>query len=369
MTQIALVSLLLSLPHICGVREKDAKSGRVLRVENGGLLFTDNPEGVSGVDGYCSVPMGSQTLWLFGDAFLFDPTAPAKPWVGDVSNCALLVPQGHGSAPLRHYRFLTGGKTGLARQVLPNRPEEDKKTRIWPLGCWYDGAHRAVYAYYAIIRMTDSGGPFGFRILGYGLARADTHDPAALQFTRLKGSDGSDLWGRWEKDPLFGLAVISGVPGEDLYMIGCREIDGRKRAKLARVPKSKIEDPGAYEYFAGSSRTPRWTKRTADAADIEGLGEIPAALSISHNAYLGGYLAVHQVGIGEKIRLCVAPEPWGPYQTISEMGARHKAFAKAFCYDGAEHAELAEEDGRIIYVTYVDSERYWLQLYKVTLQK
>ena len=44
--------------------------------------------------------------------------------------------------------------------------------------------------------------------------------------------------------------------------------------------------------------------------------------------------------------LCVgvAPQPWGPYETIGEIGAPHKAFAKTFCYDGAEHSELAEED-------------------------
>jgi Domain of unknown function (DUF4185) len=369
MSPVTVLALLLSMPLNLGAPEKEAKPPRVLRVENGGLLFTDNAAGVSGVDGYCSLPIGSKTLWLFGDAFLLHPTAPAKPWVGDVSNCALLVSHGYGAAPLRHYRFLTDPKTGLARPVLPNRPEETQKTRIWPLGCWYDDAHQAVYAYYSIIKMTDAGGPFGFRIAGYGLARADARDPAALQFTRLKGNDGTDLWGRWEDGVLFGLAVIAGVPDGHVYLIGCGAVDSRRPAKLARVPKSQIEDPGAYEYFAGSASVPRWTKRAADAVNIEGLRDIPSALSVAPNAYLGGYLAVHQVGISEKIRLCLASRPWGPYETIGEIGAPHKAFAKTFCYDGAEHPELAEEGGRIIYITYVDSERYWLQLYKITLQR
>ena len=72
--------------------------------------------------------------------------------------------------------------------------------------------------------------------------------------------------------------------------------------------------------------------------------------------------------ISEKIRLSLSKEIWGPYEPIGEITAPHKAFAKAFCYDGAEHPELAEENGRIIYITYVDSDRYWEQLYKVTLQ-
>src|SRR5262245_37586007 len=73
-------------------------SPRIEKVENAGLLFTDNPAGVSGTDAGYSLPLGEQTLWLFGDVFLLHPTDPAKPYVGGVSNCALLVPAGHGTS-------------------------------------------------------------------------------------------------------------------------------------------------------------------------------------------------------------------------------------------------------------------------------
>jgi len=53
----------------------------------------------------------------------------------------------------------------------------------------------------------------------------------------------------------------------------------------------------------------------------------------------------------------------------SEIGSPHQAFASSFCYAGKEHPELAEQGGRVIYVTYVDNQRYWLQLLKVTLAK
>ena len=90
---------------------------------------------------------------------------------------------------------------------------------------------------------------------------------------------------------------------------------------------------------------------------------------MAYNAYLGGYLAVHSVGISERMRLSLAPAPWGPYRPIAEIGAPHRALERAFCYAGKEHPELAQEHGRILYITYVDSERYWLQLLKVTLQR
>ena len=54
--------------------------------------------------------MGERTLWLFGDVFLLHPRDPEKRYVGGVSNCALTVPAGHGTGPLRSYKFLTDSK-------------------------------------------------------------------------------------------------------------------------------------------------------------------------------------------------------------------------------------------------------------------
>src|SRR5580704_4722610 len=41
------------------------QSPRMEKVENEGLLFTDNKAGVTGVDGYFSLPIGKQTAWFF----------------------------------------------------------------------------------------------------------------------------------------------------------------------------------------------------------------------------------------------------------------------------------------------------------------
>lgn len=342
---------------------------RIVKVENEGLLFTDNKAGVSGVDGYFSLPMGSETAWFFGDVFLLDPTSPEKQWLGDVSNCALLTPSGKGRRGLAEYHFLTNPKTGVARPVIANRPDEDNKTRFWPLAGHYDEQERAVYLYYTRVRFTDEGGPLGFKIIGYGLAKSDARNPDAMQFERLKTRGGNELWGRVQDVPIFGIAVASGAPGTNLYVLGYREKKKDRPATLARVPKERIGDSSAYEYFAGTAESPRWSRNVSDAADIEGLSQIPSVISVAWNEYLGGYLAVHQVNTSERIEFCIAKEPWGPYEKIGEIGAPHKAFSKTFCYDGAEHPELEEENGRILHVTFVDSERYWQQMYRVILEK
>lgn len=368
----AALGLLLTHPSISADAHLDAApvaGFTVAKVENGGLLFTDNHAGVSGVDAGYSVFLGNRTLWLFGDVFLLDPHAPARNYVGGVSNCALLAPAGSGVEPLRRYRFLTDAKSGLARQVIPYSAGEDQKTRLWPFGGWFDKAANRVYLYYGRIRTT-GGGALDFRIEGHGLAAADVSDPDKLVFSRMKAATGDELW--WTtsaKTPLFGCAVVGDAPGEMLYIVGVEEKPGGKRGKLARVRKDRIADSNAYEYYAGTPSAPRWSRTVSEAADVEGLSDFPNELSVSYNTYLNAYLAVHSVGISEKIRLSTAPSPWGPYTLLAEIGAPHQAFAQAFCYAGKEHPELAEQHGRIVYITYADNQRYWLQLLKVTLAR
>ena len=53
--------------------------------------------------------------------------------------------------------------------------------------------------------------------------------------------------------------------------------------------------------------------------------------------------------------------PWGPYDNPHNIVVPKQVFSNGFCYAAKEHPELAEENGRVIYVTYVDSSRYWLQ--------
>jgi hypothetical protein len=170
---------------------------------------------------------------------------------------------------------------------------------------------------------------------------------------------------------MFGSAVVGGVPANDpyLYIVGIKERAGKKVGNLARVRKERIEHLTDYEYFTGTPIMPRWTNAVSEAADVEGLADFPNELSIAYNNYLKGYLAVHSIGVEPRLRLSLAPHPGGPYRKIAEIGAPHRAFERAFCYAGKEHPELAEQNGKIIYVTYVDSQRYWLQLLKITLSR
>jgi len=144
---------------------------------------------------------------------------------------------------------------------------------------------------------------------------------------------------------------------------------GNRDGVMARVRKDRITDARAYEYYAGNPKKPRWSRNRADCADVEGLADFPSEASVSYNRYLGGYLAVHNIVLDDRIRISLAPKPWGPYRQIAVIGAPRQAFQKNPCYAGKEQPELAEDNGRVVYITYVDQQRYWLQLLKVTLAR
>jgi len=347
----------------------NAVNASVVRVENRGLLFTDNSAGVTGTDAGYSIQFRKQALWLFGDVFLQDSVAPAKPYVGAVSNCALLAPRSGGVAALRQYRFLTDPATGLARQVLPLQPGEGKDVRLWPFGGWYDAHSDRVNLFYARVRVTGSG-PLDFHVDGYGLAQSQIEPAETIHFARIPAGPNEDLW--WtgaNGEPVFGSAVVSGSRDGYVYVVGFQQRGATKVGKLARVPRDQATDRGAYVYYAGGDAAPHWTRDISASADVEGLAGFPSELSVAWNPFLGGFLAVHSIGLTDRARLSVASAPWGPYRAIAEIGTPKRALSSAFCYAAKEHPELAEDRARIIYVTYVDSGRYWLELLKVTLQK
>jgi CubicO group peptidase (beta-lactamase class C family) len=92
------------------------------------------------------------------------------------------------------------------------------------------------------------------------------------------------------------------------------------RMVLARVPKGKLPDREAYEFFAGldAGGGPRWSPDVAGrAAVFESRGRCYRS-SVSYDAGIGRYLWC-QTGPGEDprfrggIAIHDAPEPWGPW--------------------------------------------------------
>jgi hypothetical protein len=344
-----------------------------------GPQFTENDCRVTGQDGAYSVPLADgRVFWYFGDT-LVGARPPGS--LRDVFTRLAEIGQPQGHAPFERLPTNTGlvhpaqtGGGGLTdyahivdadgeiRQLVPAGPgDRDEWDRMWCMhGIELGGT---LYLSYMHIRMlAHSGGPFdmGFELIGTGLARGSAAD---WQFERLP-ADGRDIW--WPApEPQFTAAFLA---VEDwLYLYGViADAAGVQRVYLARVRPADIEDLGAYTYLSGPG--PDWSADVADAATL--FDGPPNELSVSWNAYLGAYLAVHSNhGTGEQVGR-TAPAPWGPWSAPTTLWTVRPWPGKTYpvaAYAGKEHPALAEDGGRVVYLTYVEAEEYLPHLIRIEL--
>jgi CubicO group peptidase (beta-lactamase class C family) len=94
------------------------------------------------------------------------------------------------------------------------------------------------------------------------------------------------------------------------------------RIVLARVPKGRIKERGAYEFFKGlgPDGTPAWAKDVAERGGVFRSPRKCYRTSVSYHAGLKRYLLCHAGDDGPKVQVGFgiydAPEPWGPWTTV-----------------------------------------------------
>jgi Domain of unknown function (DUF4185) len=89
---------------------------------------------------------------------------------------------------------------------------------------------------------------------------------------------------------------------------------------LMRVPKDRIMDRAAYEFFAGldHSGKPRWTSEIQQrAAVFENPGSVGSSVRVDYDAGLRRYLLATFTRWDGSWGLYDAPEPWGPWTTAA----------------------------------------------------
>ena len=95
------------------------------------------------------------------------------------------------------------------------------------------------------------------------------------------------------------------------------------RFVLLRVPKARIAEQAAYEFFAGldAAGQPTWSKRFADRAGVFEHKGLCMRSGLTYNAALKRYLWVQILPVGQPrfsggFGVYEAPEPWGPWSTV-----------------------------------------------------
>ncbi|HWP39411.1 MAG TPA: DUF4185 domain-containing protein, partial [Tepidisphaeraceae bacterium] len=154
-----------------------------------------------------------------------------------------------------------------------------------------------------------------------------------------------------------------------VYLYGTVKQDQVQNCYLARAQAGALAEISSYEYFAGGHR---WSRDLSEAAAI--FSHMPSELSVSFNAHLGQYLAVHSLDLSGRIVGRTAPNPWGPWSepvvlwTVQPPPRPRPLPYPTLIYAGKEHPELSEQNGRIVYLTYVEFEEYFPHLVEVELE-
>lgn len=377
---------------------------RVKSASDLGPQFADNPHRMVGQDGAFSIPLSDGTsLWYFGDTVVGKRTPGDSLWyegsvpIGGLdmsgkrgveympNNCGLILRDRTGADGLRDFEYILA-PDGRLKTLLPlEGTEHPDRDRIWcQHGIELDG--KLILSFIKVITFEEARWPFpvGFEIVGSGLAvetkrgrkpfsgnaekrfASPLSDASGWEFSRVTRDGDSVLWKADE--PHFGVAfLLPHVPDGFVYVYGSVARDRNQFCHVARVLREKIAAPNAYEYFDGT----RWNRSVAFAAPV--LDGMPSEISISWNAHLGRYLAVHSALLSGEIVAKTSPTPWGPWSgptLLWHAKPQYKVPAPyiPLLYAGKEHPCLAEENGRVIYLTYIEFEEYYPHLIRVELE-
>jgi hypothetical protein len=370
---------------------------RVLAASDLGPQFMDNPHRMVGQDGAFSIPLSDGTaLWYFGDTVVGVRTPGDSLWYdGDVpiggldmsgkrgveympNNCGLILRDRTGANGLRDYSYILN-EQGRLRTLLPLEGDEHPdRDRIWcQHGIELDG--QLILSFIKVKMFEGPLWPFpvGFEIVGSGYASAPIRGQESFpaekrfltpfgEFARVRRGGESVLWKADE--PHFGVAFLLPRAADGyVYVYGTVKRGERQLCHVARVKRELILDPSAFEYFTGAN----WSADVADATPV--LEGMPSEVSISWNAHLGCYLAVHSALLTGEILGKTSPTPWGPWSDATLLWHARPQYKVPepyipLLYAGKEHPSLADDGGRMIYVTYIEFEEYYPHLIRVELE-
>jgi len=348
-----------------------------------GPQFVNNPHRMVGQDGAYSIPLGGRrVLWYFGDTLIGDRPEESLwyifgnpvggqdlsgkgPFDQMITNTGLILRDRSGRQGLNDFSYILNPDGRLKQLVLPLPEEDPEKDRTWCMhGCKLNDK---LYLFFMKILMLEEGGdpfPVGFKIIGTGLAVGSDTD---FTFERIEHNGTTVLWPN--NQPQFAASVLMSDESDWVYLYGSLQApDFQYNAYIARVRSDDMERIDTYEYYCGDPEC--WSRDVYQARVI--FSGMPNEMSVSYNAYLGQYLAVHSLGLSGKIVGRTAPSPWGPWSEAVELWTVETPETPLpyprLVYAGKEHPELAEDQGRVLYITYVEFEEYFPHLIEVTLQ-
>lgn len=152
-------------------------------------------------------------------------------------------------------------------------------------------------------------------------------------------SDSPDMiWGPDEHEWGTASAVSDGY----FWVYACDESGWDRPCRLARAPVADAQVPDAWTYWDGRS----WSQTPDDAVVLFDGAPI---MSLGWNDYLAAWLVVYSPPFAGQVKARTAPDLTGPWSRESVLFDVPEGDAP---YDANHHPELAEQDGKVEYITW-----------------
>jgi len=311
-----------------------------------------HPPSVLVRDGGSTTLVAGKVLWLFGDT-IFKPGYVAVDGAKYRSNTAALsIP----ATPLAVSEPLDAN--GTPYQAIPFTVAEqayndstgktDDRIALWPGGMVPEKNGKGL-AFFLKIQIKPG-------ILNYQPAGVGTAHFAAGKTTAQR--DPNLLFSATE--PQFSRAFLyNGM----VYLYGKLPTGSFLPYGVARAPQKKATNRSAYQFWNGSA----WVTDVNQAVAV--MYGIPGSVTVSYNAYLKTFIAIHSQAFSDKVVFRTAASPEGPWSSATDLFTGMPSSSNN--YAGQEHPELAKNNGKIIYVSYFNPQGFLqgeLRLVEVTFQ-
>ena len=246
--------------------------------------------------------------------------------------------------------------------------------RVWGGSIVADPANHRMLGIYHLVKHLGS----GEQSVGYGLAVWTEASNAWAPVAITNPPDPTQPYLLWPSSTTSTLPVFNtGMLLKDgfLYAYGCYAADFRcNLARVSVTTTSAVADRAAWRFFTAGGGTGcpagTWSADVtcaqplpSDELDFFGNPGVPlggggAGMSVFWNPYLSNYMAVYSAPGSNDLLYRVAYTPEGPWSApglIAQgmQGAPTTTGSPSVNYAGYAHPELAEQNGKVQYVTYV----------------
>ena len=349
MRRVVPVALLLSL-FAAGCANEPEPAARLVTAlaigTVGGSPF------IRGRDGGASARVFGHSVWLFGDTTLERPTTDGLTWLNNSWGFSDDLDASDGIGGL----YERPDAVGAPGEFLPQTDEERSfndahrgdncleapcgaRWALWPGALVEDPERQRALVFYSKIHAET--GDYNFYGVGNSIAVWHSFDQVPERPLVAPGSvEPTLLFGQDEIEPGSAALVVDGL----LYACATQGLG--KACRLGRVGLADALQRAAWRFWAGDGR---WAQDPSDATPVMSGNDI---MSVSYAPFLQQYLAIYSQPMGQRVMLRTAPHPEGPWSRAIELFHCQPPVDDSWVYDAQAHAEFAQQDGRVQYVSY-----------------